>query len=291
MIWATWSAPYLRDDVLDDLAATCVLEVHVDVGHRHAIGVEEPLERQLVADRVDGRDAEGVRDDRARARASARRRDPLLAREPDEVGDDEEVARVAHRGDDAELVVQARLQFRRDLAVAPREPPLAFGPQPALDRVPLRHGEVRDAQLPQRQLHIDHLRDPAGVQQCGALIGEQRLHRGRRLQPEVARFELHPVGRIEVVARADAQQDVMRLVLRLLHVMEVVRDDQRQSDLRREPQQLLVEPALLRETVVLQFKVETVSPKDVRVLAGHTPREIPVLGLERACDLAVEARG
>ena len=53
----------LAADVVDDLLAPAVLEVHVDIGHRHAVGVEEPLERQLVVDRVDGRDAEGVGDD------------------------------------------------------------------------------------------------------------------------------------------------------------------------------------------------------------------------------------
>ena len=38
----------LAGDVGDDLVPPAVLEVDVDVGHRHAVGVEEPLERQLV---------------------------------------------------------------------------------------------------------------------------------------------------------------------------------------------------------------------------------------------------
>ncbi len=112
----------LARDVGDHLVAPAVLEVDVDVGHRHAVGVEEALERQLVADRVDRRDPQRVRDDRARRAAAAGRRDALLAGEADEVGHDEEVAGVAHRDDDAELVVEARLELRRHLAVAAGRP-------------------------------------------------------------------------------------------------------------------------------------------------------------------------
>ena len=38
----------LARDVGDDLVAAGILEVDVDVGHRHAVGVEEALEGQLV---------------------------------------------------------------------------------------------------------------------------------------------------------------------------------------------------------------------------------------------------
>ncbi len=103
----------LAGDVGDDLVAAAVLEVDVDVGHRHAVGVEEALEGQLVADGVDRRDAQRVGHDRARRRAAAGGRDALLAREAGEVGDDQEVARVAHPDDDVELVVEAVLELAR----------------------------------------------------------------------------------------------------------------------------------------------------------------------------------
>ena len=65
----------LAGDVGDDLVPPAVLEVHVDVRHRHAVGVEEALERQLVVDGVDRRDAQGVGHDRSRRAASAGGRD------------------------------------------------------------------------------------------------------------------------------------------------------------------------------------------------------------------------
>ena len=97
----------LPGDVGDDLVAAVVLEVDVDVGHRHPVGVQEALEGQLVGDRVDRRDAQRVGHDRARSAAPAGRLDALLAGEADEVGDDQEVAGVAHPGDHAELVLEA----------------------------------------------------------------------------------------------------------------------------------------------------------------------------------------
>ena len=128
----------LAPDVGDDLVAPAVLEVDVDVRHRHAVRVEEALERQLVEDRVDRRDAQRVGHDRARRAAAARRLDPLLAGEPDEVRDDQEVAGVAHREDHAELVVEPLLELRGDRPVAALEAALALGAQPALDGVAVR---------------------------------------------------------------------------------------------------------------------------------------------------------
>ena len=70
-------------------------------------------------------------------------------------------------------------------------------------------------------------------------------------------------GRVEVVARADAQQHVVRLGLLGVDVVEVVGDDERQADLGRQAQQLLVEPALLGEAVVLELEEEAVRAEDV----------------------------
>ena len=111
-------------DVLDHLAPALEAEVDVDVGHRHALGIEEALEQQVELERADVGDAERVGDDRARRRAAARaHRNAALARGGDEVLDDEEVAGVARRVDDAELVVEPLLDRRAGAAcrsAAPR---------------------------------------------------------------------------------------------------------------------------------------------------------------------------
>ncbi len=270
----------LAGDVVDDLVPAAVLEVHVDVGHRHPVGVEEPLEGEAVQDWIDRRDPEGVGHDRPRGAAATGRGDPLLAREPDEVRHDQEVAGVAHREDHAELVVEPRLELRRDRAVAAFEAGLAFAAQPALDRLALGDREMRDPQDAQRQGHVHHLGDPARVEQRLAVVGEERRHLGRGLQVELVALELHPAGRVEVVAGADAEQDVVRLALLLVDVVQVVRDDEGQAGLGRQAKQLFVEAALLGEAVVLQLEEEAVLAEDVAVLAGQAARRLPVVDLE-----------
>ena len=58
-------------DVLDDLPAPPLAEVDVDVGQRHALGIQEALEDEVVLERVDVGDAKAVRDQAAGGRAAA----------------------------------------------------------------------------------------------------------------------------------------------------------------------------------------------------------------------------
>ena len=58
--------------VADHLGPVALVEVHVDVGHLLAAGVQEPLEEEVVADRVDVDDPQAVGDAAAGRRAPAR---------------------------------------------------------------------------------------------------------------------------------------------------------------------------------------------------------------------------
>ena len=58
--------------VVDHLVAAVLAEVDVEVGHRHAFRIEEALEQQAEADRVEVGDGQRIGDQRARARAAAR---------------------------------------------------------------------------------------------------------------------------------------------------------------------------------------------------------------------------
>ena len=107
MTCATWSCAVLLRRVPDHLAAVARVEVHVDVGHLLAARVEEPLEQQVVLDRVDVDDAQAVRDARAgRAPPSGPDPDAVRLGVAHEVPDDEEVRRESHRLDDVELVLE-----------------------------------------------------------------------------------------------------------------------------------------------------------------------------------------
>src|SRR5207302_10833461 len=91
-------------DVVDDAISVTVVEVDVDIGHRDAFPIEKTLEDQPMLDRVERGDTERVRDDAARRRTtSGTDGHTILSSEVDEVTDDQEVGRVAHRLDDADL--------------------------------------------------------------------------------------------------------------------------------------------------------------------------------------------
>ena len=112
--------------VADHLVAVARVEVHVDVGHRDAARVEEPLEQQVVLDRVEVGDPQAVRHGTAGGRATARTdADAGVLGVLDQVPHDEEVAREPHVVDDLQLVGEA-LDRRVGRSVAPahlRRPP------------------------------------------------------------------------------------------------------------------------------------------------------------------------
>ena len=93
---------------LEHLATPRVVEIHVDIGHRDSVGVQEPLEQQVVLNRVDVRDAKRVGNGRAR-RGAAPWAHPHahLARVRDVVVYDEEVTGETHRLYDAKLEIDA----------------------------------------------------------------------------------------------------------------------------------------------------------------------------------------
>ena len=83
--------------VADHLVAAVLAEIDVEVRHRDAFGIEEALEQEAEADRIEIGDGERIGDERAGAGAAARPdRNALRLRPLDEIGDDQEVAGIFH---------------------------------------------------------------------------------------------------------------------------------------------------------------------------------------------------
>ncbi len=106
-------AAVLAVDVLDDLLAAVVLEVHVDVGRLVAFARDEALDQHDAELRIDLGDAERPAHHRIRRRAAALAQDAGLAGEADDVVHGEEVGLVAELGDQRELVLDLRAHRRR----------------------------------------------------------------------------------------------------------------------------------------------------------------------------------
>src|SRR4030095_4487119 len=82
-------------DVADDLAATILAEIDVDIGRLFAIEIEKPLEQKVVADRANVAQIERITHERPYAAAAGGRRHAALAGVPDEIPADEKIIRKA----------------------------------------------------------------------------------------------------------------------------------------------------------------------------------------------------
>ncbi len=101
-------AAVLFDHVLDHLATAVLAEVNVDIRHGDTFRIEETFEQQVVRERVEIGDLDGIRHQRTGCRAPARAdRDPLVLGPADKVGDDQEIGRKFHVADTVQLDLQA----------------------------------------------------------------------------------------------------------------------------------------------------------------------------------------
>src|SRR5207237_9708151 len=98
--------------------APALAEIDVEVGHRYALGIQEALEQEVVAQGVQVGDAERVGDERPGTRAASRAdRYAVRFRPVDEIGDDQEVAGKSHLDDGSSLDFEAALVFLLPLSV------------------------------------------------------------------------------------------------------------------------------------------------------------------------------
>ena len=273
----------LVHDPGEDAIAPGVVEVHVDVRHRDAVGIQEALEEQVVGDGVDVGDPQAVGDDAPGGGTSAGADDDAhLACGGDEVLHDEEVAGKAHVADGLQLEAQALLDFRRHAAGPAALRPGARevlevvrlvldAPQPleAAGRVAAQRLELLAEGLPQRHLlgarrvfgevrgnredRHDGLRfervllDLRGeverVCERLGMLREEGGHLLRRLEPLLPRVAQAP--RVAVLlARVDAEQDVVRVRVLLHEIVDVVRRDDLDAEVCTEAEDLLVHPQL-----------------------------------------------
>ncbi len=196
-------------------------EVDVEVGHRHALGIEEALEQQRVAQRIEAGDAERVRDERAGAGAAARSyRHAVRLRPVDEVRDDQEVAGEAHLDDGLRLELETLDVFGaaalahggigKQCDQLALEPGGGLAVQEFVERHAGRRGEVGQRRLAEGNREAAALRDRDGVGKSVREIGERRRHLGLRLEILVRREAARPARIGEHVAFGDAHAGLVR---------------------------------------------------------------------------------
>ena len=257
-------ASVLLGDVVDDAVASGHREVDVHVRQVLAGRIQEALEEQAVAHRIDVGDLEAVRRDRPRRGAAARTDAHAVSlREMDEVPDDEEVVREPHLLDRRQLEAEPVRQLGRRCSVAPDQTLLAQLDE-VVERIPpLRNGERRQQDASEVELDVAPLRHLERPRHRVLEAGEVAGHLLGRLEEELVRVET-PVRRIlERVPRLDAEERFVRERVVGIEVVDVARRDERQPGLLGERDQLRVDLVLLGETGVLDLDVRRVAPEDL----------------------------
>ena len=277
--------------VVDDLGAAVHAKVHVDVGRRHAFGVEEALEEQLVMDRVDVRDPHRVGHHRPRRRAAARSHgDAVLPRPIDEIPHDQEIVHEALRLQQCQLPLQPLADhrvLRRPRAIALAQTGVHDLPQVAILRQPRGRRVVGILRHAEFDLHIAPLRDRQRVGHRLGVLAEQRRHFRRRFEIQLRRV-FHPPLIGHVRARADADHHVVRLVVRAFQEMHVIRRHQLQAQLLPDPRQRRAAFEFRLDPVVVHFEEKILRPEDVAILPRETHRLRIIVRQERRVDLAFQ---
>ena len=177
-------------DVVQHFLAPFHAEIDVEVGHGHALGIEQAFEQQVVAERVEVGDAETEGHERGRAGTPAAHRNAVVPGPVDELLDDEEVPREAHLVDDAEFVVQAVPVARHVQIALGRgqllEMALQTGAAALVEqrflRAVLGHRRMRQMVLAQLDFAAAALGDLHGVLEGFGQVGKQRQHLGGTAQ-------------------------------------------------------------------------------------------------------------
>ena len=204
-------------DVIDHLAAAVLAEINVEIGHGDAFGVEEALEEQAPAQRVEIGDGERPGGDGTRTRATAGADGDALSLRPlDEIGDDEEVAGEAHRLDHAEFVFEAGLvgfALGEDLALEAFFQAAAghVGHGFGLGHARLHFGADGEGGFFCLRHHRAEFGDGEGVVAGLGQVVEQGAHFGGGLEIVVG-GDAAALGLGHGAAFGDAEQRVMRLV-------------------------------------------------------------------------------
>ena len=110
-----------------------------------------------------------------------------------------------------------------------------------------------------------------------------------RLQIELVAVVAEPVRVVDRLAGADAQQDVVRPMIRVLQVVDVVGADERQVEVARDRRQPDVHDALVVDALVLHLEEEVAGAEDVAVGRRRVQRLRLLLGADARRDFALEA--
>ena len=241
--------------VIQHLITLHIAEVGINIRHAYAFRIQKAFEQQMITQRFNIRYAQQIGHDTACRTATSRTdRNIMTATVVDEVPDNEEVAGVAHRVDDVQLKVQTLAHLLIHNLIALRQSLLAQVTQIAHGIKAIRHRKLRQQQMAELHLHVAAVGNFIGIAQSLRTIAEQCLHLIIAFQIIAVVVEAHTIRLINRAGRLDAQQNILRRGILLLHIMQIVCRHQTKTELLRQLLQLRAYLVLLIKVMVLNFQ-------------------------------------
>ena len=202
--------PVFFDDVVDDLLAPFVAEVHVDIGHAHPLGIQKALKEQAELQRIHVDNLERIRNHAPRRGPSARPHlDALGAGKANKIPYDQKIVRIPHRLDGRKLEFHA-LSYRVVYGAVARTQSL-FHQFAQIPRIGVARGqlEVGQVEIVKLHLHIAALGDSHRIlKRLGGVI-EQRRHFLGALDVELVGGKAHAIAVCKDRTRLHAEQGVV----------------------------------------------------------------------------------
>ena len=292
-----FSTAVLLHHVFVDLVPPVDAEIHVDVGHADAGGVQEPFKNQAVLDGVQIGNAHGVGHHAAGRRPAPRaHRNAVFLGVADEVGHDEEIGGKTHFLDDGNfifqpLIVDRLVNTRLFLPDFVHAAPVA-GTHRSLEQV--FRADIFGRGKGWKMIgEIELIGAPAGngerIFDGAGVILKGGLHFRRGLEVELVRAEPEAVALVDGFAGLDAQQHIVGPHVLLFQVMAVVAGHQGDGQFGAHLPQGAVHRLLDVDPVVLDLEIEMVVAKEFLVPAGGGFGLLDAPLLDMHGDFAVQA--
>ena len=253
--------------VVHHLAPAGVAEVHVDIGHGDAFGVQEPLEVEAIFHGVEVCDVEGIGHHGAcGAAAAGSHRNAHALGVADKVRDNEKIVGKAHFLNHFNFIFQL-LAVLRVLA------PVALLKALVAELLQVREGRIALGQLKFRQVvfsegefHVAPRRNVHGVGKGFVLVGEQLPQLLLGFHIEFVGFKFQAIGVVHGLAHLHAHEDILGAAVLPAEVVGVVGDHQGKSSLPGNAENAQIHLPLLRQAVILKLQIKVLRAEDLRKL-------------------------
>ena len=192
----------------------------------------------------------------------------------DEVPNDQVVLREAHLDDDGKFVLHTLADLVRDHGIALYDPLVRKTPQIVSRRFSRRGNIGREQRHLELDVHVAFFRDLEGIVEGFGKVRKEFLHLLAALEIIVRTVHTHPHFVVDIVSGADTDQNVLHLVVGLVHVMHVVGRDEFNTEFMPHLYEVYDNLLFLGDLVILHLEVKVVAkdafePKGEFLCAFH----------------------